>query len=312
MPQSRSSTKLLIAWQLLCLTLALFATASRAVAQDDGKQELENVDDAPEAILSDLRAAQLDGDFSFSFTLENRPHDRSKDARTYWGQMAGAWRNGDTLYRFEIIEDLQQAGDPIHAYALQLLAGKQPHAWKCPILIARADFGNQSKWQRGPIEAITGDALFQPVVPDLVYTPFELQMPFIYWEQWSYVGRDRTKGRGVHVFDMLPPPDIAKAQPELSAVRLYIDHKFAALLKAEILGSDGKPMRTFKINKIKKVQGRYIVREIDLFDEKTRDKTRFTVNAAATGLALPYSIFEPGDLLNPPPAIPADQFELLD
>ena len=40
----------------------------------------------------------------------------------------------------------------------------------------------------GEFDELTGDALREPILPGIVYTPFDLQMPFLYWEDYNYEG----------------------------------------------------------------------------------------------------------------------------
>ena len=77
-----------------------------------------------------------------------------------------------------------------------------------------------------------------------------------------------------------------------SPIGFDVDEKFKALLKAQTLNRSGKPLKTFKILSFKRIENRTIIKRIDLLDERTRDKTRFSVNAAALGLNLPANYFE--------------------
>lgn len=278
-------------------------------------QAWANAEPEPEDILAALRAPQIDGGFCFVFELEHRPSDRSQPRQQYIGQLFGQQDFGQTNYRITLIPDPR--GEEIkpgnyQGQALAIFAGAENAVTRAELAFPYEAYTSPQDWQRSNLQTILGADLLQPVLPEFVYTYFELQMPFLYWPEWEYLGEERAKGRNTHVFDMYPPEALAQADSGMSAVRIYVDHKFAALLKAEVLDKQGEPAKTFKINKIKKVQERYIVRQIDLFDERTRDKTRFTVTAAATGLDLAPEIFKPAALLSAEPIVPHEAFEQLD
>ncbi len=122
-------------------------------------------------------------------------------------------------------------------------------------------------------------------------------MPFIYWDEYVYEGRSKLKGRRVHSFLMLPPLSIRRASPNLAGVRISVDAVFKALIKAEILGPSRKSLKTFKIVSLKKIQNQVIIKRIDLLDEVSRDKTRFTISGADLDLEIEESFFRPDALL---------------
>ena len=100
------------------------------------------------------------------------------------------------------------------------------------------------------------------------------------------------KGRHVHAFTMYPPPTLDLGIADLGSVRIDVDEKFKALLKAQTLDRADQPLKTFKILSFKRIDDQAIIKRIDLLNERTRDKTRFSVNAAALGLNLPSDYFE--------------------
>ena len=149
------------------------------------------------------------------------------------------------------------------------------------------------------------EALFSPVLPGLEMTPFDLQMPFFYWQDVRLTAVTRIRGRPSYVFVFRPPADFNVGNSGLTAVRAYLDTEFEAPVQFEVLGKSGGVLKTWSLLDMKQVQGRWIVREVDVRNDATRDKARFIVTGVAFDPSLPTGLFEPGrlaDVMGPPPA----------
>jgi hypothetical protein len=135
-------------------------------------------------------------------------------------------------------------------------------------------------------------------------TPFDLQMPFLFWSDFTFEGMARLRGRPAHRFLFLPPPDVAAAHPALTGVRVSLDTQFHALVDTELIGEGGRVLKTVSLLEVKKVQEQWMVKTIDLRDETTRNKTRFSVTGAALGLEFTPALFDPAALADDvqPPA----------
>lgn len=137
-----------------------------------------------------------------------------------------------------------------------------------------------------------------PLMPGVAFTAFDVQMPFIYWPDTVYEGPLRLRGRQAHNFLLYPPSESA-APKGTAAIRLTLDATFNAPLRIQLLGEDGASFRTLQILSFKKVGEQWLVKTIDLIDETSREKTRFEVQSAATGIDLPYSVFST-ETIQPP------------
>jgi hypothetical protein len=136
-------------------------------------------------------------------------------------------------------------------------------------------------------------------------TPFDLQMPFLFWSDFTFEGVARLRGRPAHRFLFLPPAEVAAANPALTGVRVSLDSQFHALVETELIGEGGRVLKSVSLLELKKTQEQWIMKTIDLRDEATRNKTRFTFTGAALGLSLAPALFEPGalaDNVQPPAA----------
>lgn len=230
---------------------------------DEGREQLDA-----------FRRQRMSGDYVFRFELIHYPRRGPKVS--YEGYLWGTWNEQGPLSRIIIWGD-QTSGDPTVDMIVQ--NGANPKVW-----IAG---------KNGRAVEMSKAQMRDPVLEGIVFTPFDLLMPFIYWEDFEYGGSERRSGRPHDVFNMVPPPGWEKNAPDLKSVAITLDRNFRALNRIEELDTDGKAMRTFKIVSYKELDDQYIVKEIDLVDEKTRDKTRFAVLAAAVDVDLPASTFDP-------------------
>jgi hypothetical protein len=270
----------------LLFALVAVGLLPRLPAQDKGFRPPPNfarngkADQAEGArILAEFRQAGIGGTYWLGFELRVMP--RKGAERTVPGEMLGT--RGDrgplTLLTIDRQRWLVQGGPASSVW--QAPAGEKP--------------------QPLPLK----DAL-QPVAgTDL--TLFDLQMPFLYWKDFVYEGLTRARGRPAHSFVLYPPRELAAVRPDLTGVRVLIDTQFQALMQAELLGAKGTAEKTISVLDLKKVGEQWIVKSIDLHNNLTRDKTRFTVTAAALDLALSPAAFEPAALSVAAPAIPAEK-----
>lgn len=233
-----------------------------------------------------FRQARLQGDFAFDFELRYMP--RRGDDQVYRGLMTGTWNDIGPLTRIDVDANspAAAANDVARTFRLLVQNGKER-------FIVR-------KMGDAPAEKLAEDALFEPVLPGLTYTPFDLQMPFIFWESYTYEGNERVKGRPAHTFLMFPPEKIREINPGLHAVRMALDADYNALLRVELLDADESVMKSFRVLNFKKVQEQWIIKTIDLVNERERDKTRLRILSAALGLDLDAFHFSVEGLEEPP------------
>jgi hypothetical protein len=266
--------------------LALSFSASGALAQPRGRPDLreaapEQIDAVEgERVLAAFRGARTKGDFSFSFEMVSRV--RGEKPETSYGRMLGTW---------------DEAGYPLTRVELSL-----PEGHTLRLIYRGGPEGTILKALDGaPAQVVTGPALFEPLLPGFTFTPFEMQMPFLHWEDHVYEGTKKLQDRAAHYFLLRPP---AGAQTgDVAAVRVAVDADFLVMLLAEELDGDGATIKEFRINGFAKVDGQWIVKEIDLVNKKTKDRTRFRVDDALVDLTLPKSYFqaEPGQPVAPLP-----------
>ena len=234
-------------------------------------------------IIAEFRQMGLAaGDFFWEFDLHILP--RRGPERVQHGQMWGTRNDQGALTRV-VLKD--EAGVERR---LLVQNGPQPAIWS---------------WQPGAAGAqrLGLAEQFLPLAQtDL--TPFDLQMPFLFWNDFTFEGVARLRGRPAHRFLFLPPPAVAAAYPALTGVRVSLDTQFHAPVETELIGEGGRVLKTVSLLELKKTQDQWIVKTIDFRDEATRNKTRFAVTGAAMGLTFAPGLFEPATLADDvqPPA----------
>ena len=246
------------------------------------------------------------------------------------------FRKPDQAEGRRIIEDFRQRGLPADTYLqfeLRVLPrrgeertvparlwvgrnGKGP-VWRLELAPLDATGQQRLLVQNGPKSALWSwrvgspgatplglEALFERLA-DTDLTAFDLQMPFLFWDDFVYEGLARIRGRPAHVFLMYPPSEVTARRPELTGVRVYLDTQFSALVQAEQIGEEDRLLKSITILDLKKVDEQWIPKSIDVRDEETRNKTRFAVTGVALGLDFSPALFEPDALaesVQPPAA----------
>lgn len=254
-----------------------------APMQTGGYVQIGKPDQAEGAkILADFREM---GFFGY-FTFDLRVLPRRGEERTFQGRLWAGRNEQGNIYRVIVGEGTAAER------RLLIQNGTQPAIWS---------------WSPGKaVEKVGVEAFFKPMLDGTELTPFELQMPFLYWSSFLYEGVNRVRGRPAYTFLMRTPGDIALKYPELAAVRIQLDSQFKALVQSEWLGRDRKPIKSMTLLDLKKVGDAWIVKSIDFRNEQTRDKTRFAITGAAPGVSFLPRIFEPAEL---PSAIAAPSAE---
>jgi hypothetical protein len=228
--------------------------------------------------LEAFRQQRLQGDYVFEFQLEHKPR-RARTVR-FDGIMWGSWNERGAVTRLKVLPrngGVDESSAPIE---LIIQNGTQPEAWI----------------RRGPSEAfqqVEGDALFEPLLPGLVYSVFDLQMPFIYWDEYDYEGPSLVgASRVAQNFLMRPPEESASERQGIQGVRVSLDDTYNALWRVEVIGDDGDLRSKFSVESFKKVQEQYIVKRITLVDYPSKDRTTFDVTDANVGIHLDRDLFE--------------------
>jgi len=248
--------------------------ANRPAERLKGTEEVKKLEgEQIDQFINAFRSQQLSGDYIFDFELEHRP--ARGDTRTWYGRMWGTWTPQGPLTRLRIKPHTADAGE----VELLVQSGADPIIWRK---------------QNGATKQLTSAQMHEPLFEGVVYTPYDLALPFAYWEEYAYKDTTRVKGFPAQVFRMTPPASVREQNPALDVVEATFHADYHALMKAVMLDEKGDKLRSYQVQDFKKIDDQYIVGSIELWDHRTRDYTRFAVNSAAVGLRLdPQQYFTP-------------------
>lgn len=275
---------------LFCACFSDVSWAQDRAGGDTPSRIMERIDqDEGARRMAAFRAQRLDGDYCFRFELEHLPR-LGKTVR-YYGTMWGSWNEEGPITRIRLSTDSSGLVELI------IQNGHDAKAWL-------------RSGETGAFQRLSGDALFEPVIPGITYSAFDLQMPFVYWKTFAYEGPGRVQSRVAQQFLMEPSVDDAAVARGIHSVRIGLDDAYDALLRIEVLDADAATLSRFTVESFKKVQGQYIVKKVMLKDYATKDRTRFQVKAASVGLLFDRSIFDASHVAEPL-ELSEDLFEVL-
>ena len=238
------------------------------------------------ARMAAFRNQRLVGDYCFRFQLIQKPR-RGRNVY-YQGTMWGSWNEWGPVSRVLLYPEASPPNReaPASASPIEMIVqnGIKPLIW-----LRR----NQDE----KFQLVEGEDVFNPVIDGVLFRFFDLQMPFVYWSDCRYEGPARLGHTGhVQLFKAYPSPGSAAFLKEIESVRIALDDVYNTLRRVEIIGADGKISSVLETRSFCKVQEQWIAKEISLKDYATKVRTSFLVVAAATGIQLDASIFNPASL----------------
>jgi hypothetical protein len=228
----------------------------------------------PALVLGQFRRSVYAEPIYVEFDLREMP--RRGDERVFHGRLWGARIERGPVTRFEV--DVGN-GRPLHCVLAQ--GGPDAGIWVSD----------------GPGGGARDDkAVLVPLVPGAEITPFDIQMPYLYWLDVDRAGEVRVRGRPAYAYVFAPPAEFTAVNPGIRSVRAYLDIQYEALMQSEITGANGRVSKTLSLLELRRVGDRWIPRDLDVRNEETRGKTRLSVTAVAIGIAVDPSTFDPSRL----------------
>lgn len=108
-------------------------------------------------------------------------------------------------------------------------------------------------------------------------TWMDLSLDYLWWPNAERRPEldERILSRQCLVIDMTPPTPI----PGCKVVRLWIDRSMGYMLQAEHIGPLGKPIRRMWVQMVKKMQGRWMIRDLEIETVGLERRTRLFVEA---------------------------------
>lgn len=244
---------------------------AQSVLDDDGFPQLNSVQS--EELLQLFRQSRIPGNFFLKFNITHKPRF-GENSRPIDGTLWASWANGGPLLRVEIL-DLEGKN------WVSFVASKNPK--KSTLWI--------SKKLTAPLESNTHE-LNEPIVPGVIMSAFDINLPFTHWPQTRYLSTLRSRGRGVHFYESINP-----TAGEPAKVVYGIDRTYGVLTEAIYYDRTGKITRTLKIEDFCKINGQWMVGTCSLRDENTRDVDSLKITDAAMQINLLEQTFNPESLV---------------
>jgi hypothetical protein len=108
----------------------------------------------------------------------------------------------------------------------------------------------------------------------------ELGMEFLHWPEQRIIRRDKPemrKGRSCRILESVNP-----SAPGYARVRSWVDLEHKGLLLAEAYDAKGRLVKRFSIGSLKKVDGVWQLRDMEMIDEVRGSETRLEFELKST------------------------------
>lgn len=188
-------------------------------------------------------------------------------------------------------------------FDMSLNLGSQPETLRC---IIRDAFGKELEQltvtHRTGQEPCFGYAAGSPFSPSDLPSLFDcvqgtdiswtdLTLSFLWWRGGTTVGTETIRGRSCLVVEV--PTPAGESTPEAGTqagrqykrVLLWIDEKLHVVLRAEGYDSDGKLVRRFWINSFKKIDGKWMIKDMEVESFPSTHRTRLRIREVCPPVA---------------------------
>ena len=188
----------------------------------------------------------------------------------------------------------RQRGTVLAEYAYNLLLdwGANPPSAECLLfeadgrtLLERAQMVRptampaQIRLYKGPQMEVAETPAFTSRIRSTDVTWLDLTLDFLWWKDVRFdnppSGKCRT-GRMCHILLATPPEEI----PGCAAVRVWVDKALHCIMQAEQLDAQGRPIRKMWVQNVKKMDGRWMIRDMEIETLNSGHRTRLFIDEA--------------------------------
>lgn len=263
---------------LLALTVTLFSNPIRFPARGFAKileegEAQKRLSEYRNFLSSGTNQTHFHDGFAMRFQIRHMPRRGIETIQT--GSIYGPFL-GSGVSRFSINSEIAEDNDYL------LKNGKIPKFWKSESI------------QNIPVP-LEMNFITKPLVEGMNYTPFDLIMPFVFWDA-EYEKSGKVAGRPAHIFSFQSPAWFINENPDWKEFTLALDDAYQAPLRVQTLSTSQILIRTLILRSFKKIGDRWIVKEIDCRDNKLGSVTRMRITSAALGIDFDPSFFSPDGL----------------
>ena len=205
-------------------------------------------------ILSQVRHSFPRQPVTLTAQLKTKGRDR-KDTARYQAELKLDWGGSVPTAAYRISDHF---GTPLEKLTLNWSGATSNHA----------------AYFTGPNESPQPLPPLTQAIQQTDFTWLDLSLDFLWWSDGERVGEDEWKNRRCHIIK-LPAP--AALSAHINTITLWVDQTVPMLLKAETYGPDGALTRRLQVNSFKKINGEYMVQDIEVKQYPSRHKTTLRV-----------------------------------
>ena len=145
------------------------------------------------------------------------------------------------------------------------------------ILQVRFPRQGQPTYYRFAGEAQVPDAAYSPnqLIEGLQFGLNEMSLAFLWWDNAKTVDRGYSKARKTFIVD-IPVPD--GSQLPYTRIRVHIDQKEKFIYRAVAYDQDDKKVREIEADRLMKIDGLWMVKDIEIKSWPGSIKTRITID----------------------------------
>ena len=112
-------------------------------------------------------------------------------------------------------------------------------------------------------------------------TWMDLTLDFLWWKEVRFDDTPRGEshnGRDCDILVTVPPSPI----PGCSAVRVWVDRQLRCVMQAQQLDPQGNPVRKMWVQRVKKMDDRWMIRDMEIETLNSGHRTRLSVDDVST------------------------------
>lgn len=249
------------AWRTRAALLAVAALLCSLVPASRAAQPITNGLPEAAALLSEIRARLPARPVTLQGRLiTNDADDTEKGTQRIEIQFQpGAGASLDALY---ILRDA-------FGRELERLQVTRPRQAGAPVI--RAFRGDP------PLPASQSD--WSAPIPGATVSWMDLTLGFLWWPDARTIGRQEVKDQECYVVDIQAP---AKSGASYTVVRLWVEIRARMMLRAEGFDTAGRRLRQITIKSVRKVDGQWMVKDLEIANLENGERTRLQVDETIT------------------------------
>jgi hypothetical protein len=149
------------------------------------------------------------------------------------------------------------------------------------VMIRPVDKPAQIRLYSGPEQKPEESPIYSGRIRGTDMTWMDLTLDFLWWKDVRFDDTPRGEcrlGRDCDILVVVPPGPL----PGCSAVRLWIDRQWHCLMQVEQLDPQGEPVRRMWVQRVKKVEDRWMIPEMEIETLNSGHRTRLFVDEVAS------------------------------